>query len=325
MKQVEWIKIRVDMFEDEKMKLIQALPEGDAITLMWIRLLTMAGKTNDDGFIYLREGTPYTAQMLSIIFSKPQTVVELALKALVDFGMIQIDPKGICIVNWEKHQNIDGLEKIRKQNRERKRKQRERQKQNLLQPIEEFESRDILEPVTSSHAIEEEKEQEREKELETDIDKERKEQKKPITKENLCSKEDVISFVESHSTSNLLSVDNSLLIRYINCLRLTRKTGRISKELIQTEWEKWSKFPSTVITYAMWVHTEKHDDKKEEYTLGIMRNTNEIEANRTLKELIEKNSITRGETNIEHGTSTFTNSKSAGQTTTGKWDHFVVH
>ena len=36
-----------------------------------------------------------------------------------EFGMIEIIDGAITIPKWEKHQNIDGLEKIRKQTRER--------------------------------------------------------------------------------------------------------------------------------------------------------------------------------------------------------------
>ncbi len=323
MKQVEWIKIRVDMFEDEKMRLIQALPEGDAITAMWIRLLTMAGRTNDDGYIYLKEGTPYTAQMLAIIFTKQQSVVELALRTFIDFGMIQFDDKGIFISNWEKHQNIDGLDKIKKQTSERVRRYRERKKQEHLALPKPSEEGNVT--VTQGNAIE--RETEREEETDTDIEKE-KEQKVDLTKkplQNLCSKEEVSTFVESHSTFNLLSVSKKLLVDFINCLRLTRKTGRISSELIKTECEKWRKYPPTVITYAMWLHMEKHDDKKEEYTLGIMRNTNEYEATQELKELANKALMTGGETYDEHTTSTFTDPKPNEPATTGKWDHLVIH
>lgn len=154
MAQVEWIKIRVDIFEDEKIRLIEALPEGDTMLVIWIKMLAHAGKINDRGYIYLKEGTPFTPQMLSIVYNRPQTVIDLALKTFQDFGMIEITERGIWIVNWEKHQNIDGLERIRQQNRERKRRQRERERMALPPAPEENEdgSRDSHVTVTSGHA-----------------------------------------------------------------------------------------------------------------------------------------------------------------------------
>jgi len=44
--EIKWIKLTVNMFDDEKIRLIQAMPESDAIIIIWIRLLALAGKTN---------------------------------------------------------------------------------------------------------------------------------------------------------------------------------------------------------------------------------------------------------------------------------------
>ena len=68
MSDVKWIKLTTGMFDDEKIKLISDLPEADAIQLIWIRLLVLAGKVNDNGKIYLSENIPYTDEMLAAIF-----------------------------------------------------------------------------------------------------------------------------------------------------------------------------------------------------------------------------------------------------------------
>ena len=49
MAEVKWIKLNVDMFDDEKIKIIQAMPDGDSLLVVWIKLITLAGKTNDGG------------------------------------------------------------------------------------------------------------------------------------------------------------------------------------------------------------------------------------------------------------------------------------
>lgn len=167
MAEVEWIKIKVDIFNDEKIRLIEALPEGDTLIVIWMKMLAHAGKINDRGYIYLKEGTPYNSQMLSIVYNRPQTIIDLALQTFSDFGMIEISERGIYIVNWEKHQNIDGLEKIRQQNRERKRKQRERERLAALpsgsDDEQKKESRDSHVTVTQSHATDKEKDKEKDK------------------------------------------------------------------------------------------------------------------------------------------------------------------
>lgn len=121
--------------------------------------------------------------------------------------------------------------------------------------------------------------------------------------ENLCSKEDIESFVESLMASNPLGVNRKLLVSYIDCLRLTRKTARISTNIVTNLWQKWKQYDPDVVSFAMWEHTDRHDDKREEYTLGIMRRTDVHEARRKL--IIKKNKAEGGYNNAitsERGT-----------------------
>ena len=68
--------------------------------------------------------------MLSTIFNRPLNTVRLAIKTFTDLDMIEINnDEIIAITNWEKHQNIEGMEKIREQNRIRQQKHRKTSKQ----------------------------------------------------------------------------------------------------------------------------------------------------------------------------------------------------
>lgn len=125
---VKWIKITTDIFSDEKILLIEQMPEADTMLVIWFKLLCMAGKENNYGVFLLRNRMPYTEEMLATIFRRPLNTVRLALSTFEAFGMIEIEDDIICIPNWEKHQNVDGLEKIREQTRNRVARYRERQK-----------------------------------------------------------------------------------------------------------------------------------------------------------------------------------------------------
>ncbi|WP_252250034.1 phage replisome organizer N-terminal domain-containing protein [Clostridium sp. ZBS13] len=130
MADIKWIKITTNMFEDEKIRLIDAMPERDTIHYVWIRLLVQAGKTNSNGFIFLGENIPYTDEMLSTIFCRPLTSIRLALKTLKDFRMIEVDEDNLIkIINWEKHQNVEGMERVREQNKIRAKNFRDKKKQ----------------------------------------------------------------------------------------------------------------------------------------------------------------------------------------------------
>lgn len=122
------------MFDDEKIRLIESMPEGDAILVTWIKLLTLAGKTNDNGTIYLTETIPYTEDMLSTICRRPLQIIRLALQTFEKLEMIAIENGIINIVNWEKHQNIERLQQIREQTRTRVARFREKQRL-LSEPV----------------------------------------------------------------------------------------------------------------------------------------------------------------------------------------------
>lgn len=128
MAEVKWIKITVDMFDDEKIKIIQSMPDGDTLLIVWIKLITLAGKTNDGGYVYISEGMPYTDEMLSIIMNKPLNTIRLALDTFSKLGMIENDVKGIYLLNFEKHQSLDKLAEIREQTRRRVARHRENKK-----------------------------------------------------------------------------------------------------------------------------------------------------------------------------------------------------
>lgn len=131
MADLKWIKLAVDIFDDEKILLIESRPDADAVLVIWIKLLALAGKTNNSGVFVFAKDIPYTSEMLATIFRRPVEAVQTALQCFEDFGMIELVDGVITIPNWEKHQAIDELERIREQNRRRKQRQRERQKQIL--------------------------------------------------------------------------------------------------------------------------------------------------------------------------------------------------
>lgn len=156
MADIKWIKITTDMFDNRKVRHLRRLPDGNNIVLIWVMLLTMAGRCNSGGMIFLTENIPYTPKMLADELDFEENTVKLALQSLEQLNMIVCDQGFFSIAGWEEHQNIDGMERIREQNRLRKQRQRENQK--LISDM----SRDSHATVTQSHATEEEREGERE-------------------------------------------------------------------------------------------------------------------------------------------------------------------
>ena len=179
MADVKWIKITTNMFDNRKIRHLRRLPDGNNIVLIWVMLLTMAGRCNANGMIFLTENIPYTPKMLADELDFEENTVKLALTALEQLNMVVMDQGFFTIAGWEEYQNIEGMDKIREQNRLRKQKQREKQK--LLPDV----SRDSHGTVTQSHATEEDIEKE------IDIDRDKKNSAKQP------SKADVDAFFES--------------------------------------------------------------------------------------------------------------------------------
>ena len=119
MADVKWIKITTDMFDNRKIKHLRRLPDGNNIVLIWVMLLTMAGRCNANGMIFLTENIPYTPKMLADELNFEENTVQLALQALEQLGMIVTNNGYFTIAGWEEYQNIEGMEKIREQTRQR--------------------------------------------------------------------------------------------------------------------------------------------------------------------------------------------------------------
>ena len=130
MSEVKWIKITTDMFDDEKMVLIESLPDAYAIIVVWFKLLCLAGKQNNGGVFMLNDRIAYTDKMLATIFRMNEATVTMAIRVFEDFGMIETIDNVITIPNWNKHQSLDAYEK--KKERDRLYKQKRREEQKLL-------------------------------------------------------------------------------------------------------------------------------------------------------------------------------------------------
>ena len=125
---VKWVKLTTDMFDNRKIKHLRRLPDGNNIVLIWVMLLTMAGRCNSNGMIFLTENIPYTPKMLADELDFEENTVILALQALENLDMIMTDGKFFSIAGWEEYQNIEGMDKIREQTRERVARCRERKR-----------------------------------------------------------------------------------------------------------------------------------------------------------------------------------------------------
>lgn len=128
MAEVKWIKIATDIFDDEKILLIESLPDSYAIITAWFKLLCLAGKQNNDGVFLMNDKIAYTDKMLATIFRMKESTVKLALDTFEQFEMIQKIDGAITIPKWNKHQTLDAYEKKKARDRRYQEERRARQR-----------------------------------------------------------------------------------------------------------------------------------------------------------------------------------------------------
>lgn len=157
MAEVKWIKITTDVFDDEKILLIESMPSADSIITIWFKLLILAGKQNNNGVFMMSNKLPFTDEMLATVFRRDLNTVRLALKTFEEFGMIEVVDNVITIPNWNKHQTLDAYEKKKERDRLYQQNRRKKQK-NLIEQKSLDKSSDV------AFSDKEEKEEDKEKE-----------------------------------------------------------------------------------------------------------------------------------------------------------------
>ena len=182
---VKWIKITTDIFDDEKILMIESMPSADSIIVIWLKLLTFAGKQNNDGVFLMSNRIAYTDEMLACIFRRDVNLVRLALRTFEQFGMIEIIEKVITIPNWNKHQTLDAYEKKKERDRLYQAERRANQRAMIAQSSD---ASSDSHATQSSDIVISDKEEDKEREEERDIIKNSATQP---------SKADVDSFFES--------------------------------------------------------------------------------------------------------------------------------
>ena len=148
MADVTWVKVSTSTFTDSrKIKNIELMPNGDTIIIIWFKLILLAGRINDGGAIYVTPSIPYTDKGLAEELRRPVPTVKKALEIFEEYEMIEREGGVIYLVSWDKYQNVEGLDKVREQNRIRKQRQREKSRDGHVTGHE---------GVTLCHATEEE-------------------------------------------------------------------------------------------------------------------------------------------------------------------------
>ncbi len=157
--QVQWVKLSTGLFESPKILRLRLLPQGDKRVLLWIMLLVLAGKANQNGGLFVTENMPYDLKLLAKKTDLGPKFLAETLEHFVRLNMIK-EEDGIWYVrNWEKYQSVERLEHLKELNRARVKKFADKKKAEK--------SKKTNAELMHANAPEEEREEEKEKEIES--------------------------------------------------------------------------------------------------------------------------------------------------------------
>ena len=137
MAEVKWIKLKVGMFDGMSFKKIKKAKIGgesfrDKLTAVWFELMDFAGRCNHDGaFISPREIPFKELSDIAVMIDRDEEELRLCMSFFINEGMISVVDDVYMLSNWSEYQNIEGMEKIREQNRQRQAKFKEKRKMLL--------------------------------------------------------------------------------------------------------------------------------------------------------------------------------------------------
>lgn len=128
---IAWLKLDVNIMDDEKMYIILDRSDGDKLFRLWIGILCLGMKSGRPGLLEIGDCIPYRPETLAARLRFDRSVVEKGIELFQSLNMVEVCENGtIIITNFEKHQSLESIEKRRALSR--KTSQTYRKKQKLL-------------------------------------------------------------------------------------------------------------------------------------------------------------------------------------------------
>ena len=86
-KKYYWLKLSLDFFEREEIRVIESMPNGKEYVLFYMKLLLKTA--NSDGLLILKGIMPYTPEIIAKLTNTDIDIVRSAVKIFLQFGMMQ--------------------------------------------------------------------------------------------------------------------------------------------------------------------------------------------------------------------------------------------
>lgn len=129
--EVQWIKIKVGMFDGNSFRRIKRAKIGgekfrDKLTAVWFELMDFAGACNHGGAFIDKREIPYKDLAdIATMIDRETEELELCMTFFINEGMVEIVDDVYQLSNWMEYQNEEALAKLRENKRVRQAKWRE--------------------------------------------------------------------------------------------------------------------------------------------------------------------------------------------------------
>ena len=183
MEDVKWLKLDPNFLDGSSFKFMRrAKIDGvadlrDKLEAVWFELIGLAGKVNNQGMFYNDEIAYNSFEDIAIMLDRSTEEVQICMDFYIKHKMVTIIDDFILLTNWDKFQNVKGLEELREKRRLRTRKCREKQKA-LLENKKDVEAKSCN--VTCNAVVTLPSQETKDLDLDLDLD---------LEKENITTKE----------------------------------------------------------------------------------------------------------------------------------------
>ena len=203
-KKYYWLKLSLDFFEREEIRVIESMPNGKEYVLFYMKLLLKTA--NSDGLLILKGIMPYTPEIIAKLTNTDIDIVRSAVKIFLQFGMMQrLEDKTLYM---NEIQSMLGCET---EYARKKREYREKKKLELLnyaeddfkttEDKEQDKTEDVQEDNTKTEKDNVRQEIEyRDKSIEKDIEKDIEREKEEDEKDTFLAQLSKMAYVEKLKT-----------------------------------------------------------------------------------------------------------------------------
>lgn len=131
-----WLKLKEDFFDDKHIRYLRKLPDGDRLTIVYLRMQLLSLKT--EGIIQYSQLMPSCSDELALALDEETEIVKFALAALQQIGLVEVwDDQTVYMSAMQELVGVEGssAERVRRHREKKALHCNGEALQNVTQPL----------------------------------------------------------------------------------------------------------------------------------------------------------------------------------------------